>query len=365
MKIILLAAGGRAGSDFFHSLIDGHSQVLQFPGYLRVDKNFKFLFKLNDPKEIANQFIKSHPEFFDSKVNKFERWNKLGVNKDSFFKVETRKFIKNFIKISKTGENKLEILKKLHFAYFISRNKKIDDKKILFVHTHLLSWTKEFIKLFELKNFNIIHTIRHPLAALNSQQKSWLNYKNGGFYFPEGLYYHLNTVVNCINFLSKLGEVNIIQLERLHTKNREVMKNFCKKFKIKYEKIMTKSTKNNLKWWGDAVSKNFLSGVNKNHKITINENFFYERDLIFFQNLTKNIIKKYQYEFYFKKKNIHFNLLPMKCEILVWKNTIKNIFFNGFRWKHFLSIPFFYLIRILTINLIIINNRRIILPKSF
>ena len=172
MKIILLAAGGRAGSDFFHSLIDGHSQVLQFPGYLRVDKNFKFLFKLNDPKEIASQFIKSHPEFFDSKVNKFERWNKLGVNKDSFFKVETRKFIKNFIKISKTGENKLEILKKLHFAYFISRNKKIDDKKILFVHTHLLSWTKEFIKLFKLKNFNIIHTIRHPLAALNSQQKT-------------------------------------------------------------------------------------------------------------------------------------------------------------------------------------------------
>ena len=46
MKIVLLAAGGRAGSDFFHSLLDGHSQILQFPGYLRIDDNFKMLFKL-------------------------------------------------------------------------------------------------------------------------------------------------------------------------------------------------------------------------------------------------------------------------------------------------------------------------------
>jgi len=45
VKIILLVAGGRAGSDFFHSLIDGHSQILQFAGYLRVDKNI--LFKKN------------------------------------------------------------------------------------------------------------------------------------------------------------------------------------------------------------------------------------------------------------------------------------------------------------------------------
>ena len=38
MKIVFLVGGGRAGSDFFHSLIDGHSQIIQFPGYLRVDK---------------------------------------------------------------------------------------------------------------------------------------------------------------------------------------------------------------------------------------------------------------------------------------------------------------------------------------
>ena len=40
MQVLLLVAGGRAGSDLFHSLLDEHSQILQFPGKLRIDRNF-------------------------------------------------------------------------------------------------------------------------------------------------------------------------------------------------------------------------------------------------------------------------------------------------------------------------------------
>ena len=43
MKILLLAPGSRSGSDFFHSLLDGHSQILQFPGVLITDNNFNEL----------------------------------------------------------------------------------------------------------------------------------------------------------------------------------------------------------------------------------------------------------------------------------------------------------------------------------
>ena len=57
MKIILLAAGGRAGADFLHSLIDGHSQILNFPGYLRINNDFKNLFYLKNRELIADQFI--------------------------------------------------------------------------------------------------------------------------------------------------------------------------------------------------------------------------------------------------------------------------------------------------------------------
>ena len=41
MKVLLLAAGGRTGSDFFHSILDGHSQILQFPGYMKIEKEFE------------------------------------------------------------------------------------------------------------------------------------------------------------------------------------------------------------------------------------------------------------------------------------------------------------------------------------
>mgnify|MGYP005989756603 FL=1 len=86
MKLILLTAGGRAGSDFFHSLLDGHSQILQFPGYLRVDKNLKLIFKTKDLKKKAKLFVKFYPEFFNSKINKIERWNELGRSKNRFLK---------------------------------------------------------------------------------------------------------------------------------------------------------------------------------------------------------------------------------------------------------------------------------------
>ena len=54
-----------------------------------------------------------------------------------------------FIKI----ENNLQILKNLYiYLIFLTRNKKVSRTKILFIHTHLLTWTKDFIKLFGLRN---------------------------------------------------------------------------------------------------------------------------------------------------------------------------------------------------------------------
>ncbi len=352
MKLILLTAGGRAGSDFFHSLIDGHSQVLQFPGIFRVDQNLKLILETKDFKKKAELFVKFYPEFFDSRKNKLERWDKLGKKKNRYFEVNHKKFIKNFcdLSIKKKINSNYKCLINLHLAYFITRKKKTKNIKILFIHTHLLSWTKEFIKIFNIKKIDILHTIRHPLSSLSSPIKSWLNFEKGKNFFSKDLFYTIDRVINYISDLSKLGELHIIKLEKLHNHNRVLMKKFCKKFKIKNELSLQKSTKNELQWWSDKLSQKYVSGINKNFKVRIYEDHFYERDLIFFQNLTKKIIKKYSYDFYYEKKNILFNLMPMKCEIDVWKNTIKNLFYERFRWKSLLSIPVFYILRICMIN---------------
>jgi hypothetical protein len=367
VRLILLTAGGRAGADFFHSLIDGHPEILQFPGYLRIDSKFKILLKKKNLNDKAELFSNLYPEFFNSKINKFEQWDKLGERRNKSFKVDKLKFKKYFIQLSKRQKklNNFEILKNLHLAYFLARKKNIKSCKILFVHTHLLSWTKEFVKLFNLKKVDILHTIRHPLSSLSSPISSWLRYEKGKHFFSKDLFFQINKVVNCIDDLSNLGNVHIIQLEKLHLKNRKLFQNFCKKFKIKYCNSLTKSTKNNLLWWGDVLSKKKLNGINKNFKIKIYEEVFFKRDLIFFQCITENIINKYKYKFYYEKKNIIFNLIPMKCEILVWKNTFKNLFFGGFRWKHLISIPFFYLLRIIIINKTLINFKKSRLPNAF
>ena len=57
MKILLLVAGSRSSSDFFQSLLDGHSQILQFPGKLLTDNNFNEMLNLKDLNKIPEKFI--------------------------------------------------------------------------------------------------------------------------------------------------------------------------------------------------------------------------------------------------------------------------------------------------------------------
>ena len=149
----------------------------------------------------------------------------------------------------------------------------------------------------------------------------------------------------------------IIQYEKLHWEHRRVMNDFCRIFRIKYEKCMEIPTYFGLQWWGDEVSNRWVSGINKNFEISIDKNLFFSRDVQFFEYLAINIIKFYRYKLYSANTKSYFNFFPMKCELLVWRNA-----FNHKKWWHILSIPFFYLKRILLINKFTIKN--INLPYS-
>ena len=363
MKILLLVTGGRGGSDFFQGLLDNHSQILQFPGLFNNENIFQIL-SLKNPYEISNQFIKTYPNFFNSKLraqlSTRERHNKLGPKKNKYYQVSKTKFIKNFVWLFNNEKlNKSNILKNLHIAYDLTKKNKRTKKKLILVHTHIVDFTERFIKFINIKNITIIHTMRNPLSAINSPVKNWLNFENGKHFFPLSLYFQLDLAFKGITDLVAFNKkVFIVQLEKLHWDHKKVMYDFCRKFKIKYEKSMEKPTYFGLQWWGDKVSNRWISGVNKNFKIKIDNNLFFSRDIKFFESLAKNIIKYYKYDFIFSnEKKVYFNLLPMKCELLVWKNTFKLK-----KIAHILSIPFFYLKRILLINKFAIKNKN--LPYS-
>ena len=363
MKFILLVPGGRGGSDFFHGLLDNHKQILQFPGHFLINDNFyKLLKKAKDSKfkETAKLFLKAYPYFFNSKLSKITGHDKLGPNKNRFYKVNKDKFINYFIKLSKEKKNtRVQAIKNLHLAYYLARGKKITNIKIILINTHLVSYTKNFLSFTNTKNFRIIHVMKGPMPALSSPIMNWLNFKNGKFFFPKNLYFQLDIVFKGITDLLKLDKnLHIVQLENLHKKRKRVMKDLCKIYKIKFDKTLLHSTYFGFQWWGDKISSRSVFNKKKNVVSIIKKELFFKRDLNFFEYLAHDLIKFYNYEFnYLRNKKIYFNLFPMKCELLVWKNTIKHM-----KIKHIISIPFFYFKRIIFINKLFIKFNK--LPYS-
>ena len=61
MKLIFLVAWKQSWFRFFQGFLDGHSQILQFPGLL--NENIFELFNESKSENIAEKFIKIYPYF--------------------------------------------------------------------------------------------------------------------------------------------------------------------------------------------------------------------------------------------------------------------------------------------------------------
>ena len=350
MKIVFLVAGVRAGADLFQSLLDEHSQVLHFPGILKINTDFENMINLKNYHEIPERFIQLYPSFFDSRKDKIKRHDSLGINRKRFYKVNTNTFIKNFVKLTQKRKilRKFDIVKYLHLAYFLTRKKKINNKKIIFIHSHVISFTENFVKIFKLKNIEIIHTIRNPISTINSSVKNWLKYQDGVNFFAKDLYIKFDLLFNGIADLLKIKKkILIVQLEKLHDDRKKVMMDFCRILNLKYEKCLINSTFFGFKWWGEKSSNKLINDSKKKKDLKINKELFYDRDIKFLEFLAADIINYYDYKLNFNNTtNFHFNFFPMKSELLTWKNTLKHN-----KIKHLLNIPYFLLKAIYLIGL--------------
>ena len=201
--------------------------------------------------------------------------------------------------------------------------------------------------------------IRNPLSAISSSVNNWINYDDGKHFFAKSIFFQFNLIVNGIKQLQKLQKkLYLMQLEMLHKNHFNVMNDFCKVYNLNYNDCMKYATFFDLEWRGDKVSGRDLFGIDKDFKISFNENTFYKRDIKFLEYILSDYIIFYGYQFTSRTSKILFNLLPMKCEILTWKNTFKHK-----KVKHILSIPFFYFKRLLYINKL--SQRNLKMPYSF
>ena len=300
MKVLILVTGGRGGSDFFQGLLDQHNEILQIPGILRINNQFKDIFNSSNNKELAQKFINYIPYIFDSRKNKIERHNKLGKGKNEFYIINKKLFVSNFENLSKKNTEKLkkiDILKNLYKAYFLASGKKINDLKLIILHTHTVSLTKKLFDLTKIENCFIIHTMRNPINAVSSPVYNWLKFKNGINFFPKDLYFQYDLAINGLSDLCKMKKkVYVILLENLIKHKKKVMQDFCKIFKLKFSNKMLDCTYFGKQWWGDEISGRWIdkkihsSKLNQNE---INNNIFFKKDLCQLNNLTKYLSNKY------------------------------------------------------------------------
>jgi len=363
MKALVLVTGGRGGSDFFQGLLDSHEQILQIPGILRINNEFLEIFNSRNNNEISEKFIKFVPLIFDSRQNKLERHDKLGPKKNQHYRVDKKKFNFYFEKLSKKKYlNKLAILENLYKAYYLASNRKIQKLKLILLHTHTVDYTKKLFLFEHINNCTIIHTMRHPINALQSPVINWLKFKQGKVFFPKDLYFQKDLAVNGIyDLLNFNKKMYIILLENLIHNKKKVMREFCKIFEINYTENLMNCTYFGKQWWGDQISGRWI-GKNikkqKNQNLNKLKDVFFDSDLLYFKGLTHCIIKKYFNEnIQIYKNKFYCKFAPTKAELLVWKNTFKHK-----KIKHLLSIPYFYLKRIFFLNSFFIKKR--ILPHS-
>ena len=347
MNTALILQGGRSGSDLLQSLFDSHPEILQFPGILRFDQKFLKIFNIKSTEQIALYFIKVNPQFFDSRLNKIERHNKLGQDKKSYFKVNKKKFIKFFhIYFNKSKKTNFDLLVCLHKAYNFNKKK---NQKLLIVHIHIYDYLLNYLDIIgEKNNLKILLTLRDPLVSLSSAINHFLNYKKGITMSPRGLNeilrIHFNTF-NDLHFLRK--KIRVVKLEEKHNNSIITMKKICKFLKIKFVNSLLKSTYHGKKWWGDAVSKKYLNGLNKNFQNKFDEKLFTYKEVFYLESKLFPILKKYNYPLRSKAKqeNISYYLIFFGFEKKVWKNVLKN-----HSIKTILTILYFFIKRIFLLS---------------
>jgi len=243
----------------------------------------------------------------------------------------------------KNQKDSHDIFINLHLAYSAASGENINKKKVIILNIHNI----ENISGLKKFNYKIILSLRHPISSISSSISGWLSYsrKNVDLWW---LYFQINRLANLIEDCMKLKKkIYIIKLDLLHTKNTLLMRKILKIMNIKYHPNIKKSTYHGKLWWGDKLSNKKLNGINKNFKDTYNSKNFFKNDVVYLEHCLNFYYTTYKYRKIYKKiqfKNIY-KLMPLKIELIVWKNLIFNLNFS-----QIILIPYYYIKRIKTLK---------------
>ncbi len=330
----MMVSGGRNGSVFLQSLLDGHEQILQLPGIFYIDE-FLSACVLEDASKMCEVFIDKFPEFFDSRRNSIGGMDRLGNKKNEHIKVDKHFFCQKYIEIiSAEAVNYLNIVFALHYAYALAcGDNYIVKKRLLLIHihhAHRLVSLDQFIG-----KYKILFMERDPIPSLVSEVKGWKLYY--GESVPIWLYaYAINRKILEPIRITKVGmPVITIRLEDLHRQHKKILSKFCLEYGLDYSNSLNESSFLSLKWWGDDLSQKPQNGFNQNFRNNFDRNDFYRWELSLIEGVLAERIAKYGYTS--RSPNLLRNrwlfLLPGKIETSIFAIHLRALFLGSIKSK--------------------------------
>ena len=337
-KPVALLTTGRAGSDFFQSLFDGHTQVLTFNGSFFFH-NFWLKSKIinfSSPKinldKLIDEFVDSFTHKFHSKMDLIENKHKLGMKKNKSIKINLIQYkfcLKKILEKKKINSKNFLLASTAVYEILLGRN--ILKKKVFLHHHHRI----RTLNLFEndFANSKKICMYRDPRQLYSSGILNWNKYekKTRSIAFN---YYVLSRSITEIQSIKDKKNTLVVKLETLG--NKDIILKICDWLNIKYEKTLARSTFGGLQWWSDKISlkkkaKHELGFSNKMIKTSWRENFYFHQKIVLNHIMHKQI-KHYNYKidigshFYWIPLVLFFIFLPFKNEVSYFslKNIIKN-----------------------------------------
>jgi hypothetical protein len=261
---VLVTSGGRSGTDFLQSLLDGHHEVLTFNGHIKLYTEFFIESKCLKNKpidlyDLAHEFYGLYIEKFKSRYDYIERKDKLGKNGDDTLNIDSETFINSFVcLLNNQKHTKKNILLAIYAAYHESLGNDYINLKVLFYHAHHFDEVYKFIE--EFSTATIICTTRDPRAGFVSTIENWRKYDEldqsiNNFDHDNYLFYffHLKRITEDEGRLVYSDKNHIIvKLESLL--NRQYMKDLSNLLKINFDESMMAPTFGGKIWYGDRIS---------------------------------------------------------------------------------------------------------------
>ena len=258
-NIICLVTSARGGSKLFHSLLDGHEDIVCLPRTFRMTSFLKDInHDLLDSDIIADIFIEKYPRFFNgniwSKFNSLDKADQLGDMHDESFIVRSDIFKDNFRNIYNIEiKNTKNLFLCLHYAYHKSKGLTHPDFPFILYHPHDISNLSDIelcVKDHGLNRVKVIFTTRHPVDGLRSVHNVYLFHN----ILTPATDYYIELSMFTYNLTKSFPNINlrIVPLDIIKAYRKKVMLHLCSWTGLKWNDILIQSTLMNKKWLGNA-----------------------------------------------------------------------------------------------------------------